>query len=209
MRQSESVEAIATALVKARESFPSIHKDATNPHFKSKFASLSSISDTVMPSLLGQGITVAQGVGRADDSGLEVLTRLQHADGEWMENSVWMPLDKQNPQGAGSALTYGRRYGLSAMLGIVADDDDDGNAASAGPDPRAIKALDSIQSAFKKAGLNDTTDKEVRDQVQSVLEAVFNTSKWSTIEKKSIAALEKGAKKLVTELADRGMGVES
>lgn len=131
MQTSPEIAELAAALVKANEDFPAVVKDASNPHFGSRYASLGAIVDAVRPVLAQHGITIVQSGGQADDAGAEVVTRLLHRSGQWIETVVRMPLGKSNAQGAGSALTYGRRYGLSAALNIVADDDDDGNAASA------------------------------------------------------------------------------
>lgn len=125
MEQSASLERLAPALVKAQAALPAIHKDSTNPHFKSKFASLDAIVDAALPVLHANGIALLQGGGPSDDGSIEVVTRLQHSSGEWVQSAFRLPLGKSDPQGAGSAITYGKRYGLAAMLGIVADDDDD------------------------------------------------------------------------------------
>jgi hypothetical protein len=131
MRHSEALDQIAPALVKAQGMIPQVHKDSTNPHFKSKFASLDAITEAALPALSSNGITLLQGGGAfQDDTGIEVVTRLLHESGQWIETGIRLPLAKSDPQGAGSAVTYGRRYGLAAILGIVADEDDDGNAAS-------------------------------------------------------------------------------
>lgn len=135
MRHSEQLNEIAPALVKASRSIKPVHKDSTNPHFKSKFASLDAIAAAALPALHDAGIAVLQGGGQQDDAGIEVVTRLLHISGQWIETAVRMPLDKASAQGAGSAMTYGRRYGLAAILSIVTDDDDDGNAATANSRP--------------------------------------------------------------------------
>lgn len=138
MQTSPEIAELAAALVKANEDFPAVVKDASNPHFGSRYASLGAIVDAVRPVLAQHGITIVQSGGQADDAGAEVVTRLLHRSGQWIETVVRMPLGKSNAQGAGSALTYGRRYGLSAALNIVADDDDDGHAASTTkPEPKA------------------------------------------------------------------------
>lgn len=138
MQTSEAIDQLAAALVQAE--FPKILKDASNPHFHSRYASLGAIVDAVTPALTAVGIRVVQSGGRADDSGSEILTRLMHVSGQWIQTSVWMPYAKASTQGAGSAITYGRRYGLSAALGIVADDDDDGNAGEAKGAPQQPQA---------------------------------------------------------------------
>lgn len=141
MRHSESLANIAPALVKARAEVAPFRRDATNPHFHSRFASLDAISEAVIPALTANGITVLQGGGDVqDDAGIEVVTRLLHASGEWIESGIRLPLAKSDPQGAGSAITYGRRYGLAAILGVVADEDDDAEKASGGADRAARPA---------------------------------------------------------------------
>ena len=130
MRHSEALDQIAPALVKAQQAIPTVRKDAANPHFRNRYASLDAITEAAVPALTAQGITLLQGGGQVqDDAGIEVVTRLLHTSGQWIESGIRLPLAKSDPQGAGSAITYGRRYGLAAILGIVADEDDDAEAA--------------------------------------------------------------------------------
>ena len=77
------------------------------------------------------GLSVIQGNSIGANNTVIVETILAHESGQWIQSELCMPLAKNDPQGVGSAITYGRRYGLAAIVGIVADDDDDGNAASA------------------------------------------------------------------------------
>ena len=139
MIHSEQIDKIAPALLKAQRALRAVHKTATNPHFKSKYVPLDEVMDAAKEALNANGITIMQATGDEDAAGFNLLTRFQHESGQWIEGRVRMPMDKGTPQGAGSAITYGRRYGLSALLGIVADEDDDGNAASA-PAKKAAKA---------------------------------------------------------------------
>ena len=135
MRQSETITAIAPAIVKAAAELGPIAKDATNPAFRNKYATLDAIMEQVRPVLAKHGLAVMQGVTHPETVdgrvvGLAVETRLLHLSGEWIASTVTLPVEKATAQGAGSAISYGRRYGLSAMLGLTAEDDD-GNAASA------------------------------------------------------------------------------
>lgn len=135
MRQSETITAIAPAIVKASAELGPIAKDATNPAFRNKYATLDAIMEQVRPILAKHGLAVMQGVTHPETVdgrvvGLAVETRLLHLSGEWIASTVTLPVEKATAQGAGSAISYGRRYGLSAMLGLTAEDDD-GNAASA------------------------------------------------------------------------------
>jgi hypothetical protein len=132
MQTSEQIDKISPALVKAQGELSHAIKDATNPHFKTKYADLGAVWDAAKPVLKANKLAALQDVVSADGA-LGVRTRLLHESGQWIEfDPPMIRLDKPNAQGAGSALTYGRRYSLSAALGVVADEDDDGNAASNG-----------------------------------------------------------------------------
>ena len=131
MIHSETIEKLAAAIVKAQGELEHVAKDANNPHFKSKYADLPSVVDTIRPVYAKHGLAVLQGFV-PDDSGVTIETRIIHSSGQWIsDEGLHLPIDKQNAQGVGSAITYGRRYTLLAMSGVAPDDDDDGNAASA------------------------------------------------------------------------------
>jgi hypothetical protein len=136
MTHSESINELATALAKAQAVMAGAKKDSTNPHFKSAYADLASIWDACRKALTDNGLSVAQGVGSTGDGRVGVHTMLLHSSGQWMRCDIAMKPTKDDPQGAGSALTYARRYALAAMVG-VAPEDDDGNAASAKTETRA------------------------------------------------------------------------
>jgi hypothetical protein len=126
MNKSESIKNIAGALVKFQASVSKVAKEANNPFFKSKYASLANILDTIQKPLSECGLAVSQ-----FPDGNALTTILLHADsGEWMESSYVMPVAKQNdPQAMGSAMTYARRYALGSILNLNIDDDDDGEKA--------------------------------------------------------------------------------
>lgn len=132
MDKSDSIKELAGALAKAQAEIKAVAKDRTNPHFRNRYATLDAIVDAVRPVLAKQGLSVIQGVVNHAD-GFAVETTLLHSSGEWMRNSVPMMVGKQDAQGVGSALTYGRRYGISALLSLSTDEDDDGEAASKQP----------------------------------------------------------------------------
>jgi hypothetical protein len=118
---------IAAALASAQSQMGKALKDANNPHFKSKYADLSSVTSACMPALNANGIAVIQPFVD-DETGRYVKTVLIHESGETLECRVPLIVQKNDMQGFGSAATYARRYGLMAMAGI-APEDDDGNAA--------------------------------------------------------------------------------
>jgi hypothetical protein len=129
MKASDTISKFAPAFLEAQRAITFASKDATNPHFKNKYADLPSVVDAVKPALNGAGIAFIQSATPSDDSKLHLTTRLIHTSGEWIEDTLVMPLPKQDPQGYGSAMTYARRYALAAITGLY-QDDDDGNAGS-------------------------------------------------------------------------------
>ena len=129
MNKSESIKEIATALSQAQGEFPQILKDKENPYYKSKYADISSIHKAVNPVLAKHGLAIAQ-ITNPNAEVVEVETVLLHNSGEWISSTIQIKPVKTDPQAYGSALTYARRYALSAILNISSEDDDDGNAAS-------------------------------------------------------------------------------
>jgi hypothetical protein len=129
MKTSETLTKLPAALLKAQAAITFAAKDATNPHFKNRYADLGSVIDAIKPHLNFNGIVYLQTATPSDDGRLHLVTRLIHESGEWVEDTMVMPLSKQDPQGFGSAMTYARRYSLAAITGLY-QDDDDGNEAS-------------------------------------------------------------------------------
>lgn len=130
---------LATALVAFRSECPAIKRTKKNPHFKNMYAPLETIREVVDPILAKHGLVVMQ-FPVSDDAKAGVVTRVMHTSGEFLEETFLLPLAKNDPQGACSAVTYARRYGLSGALGLVTEDDDDGNSAS-GLKPIASEAV--------------------------------------------------------------------
>lgn len=125
------------AFVKLQSAIKPAIKDATNPAFKSKYADLGAVWEAVREPLSEHGFGVVQ-APQFEGETMWLETTLLHVSGEKMTSRYPLRPVKQDPQGYGSAITYAKRYALSAMLGVVADDDDDGNLASGingGPKP--------------------------------------------------------------------------
>ena len=129
MKTSESITKIASALVSAQKDFLSAKKTSDNPFFKSKYADLQAVISAVKESLNENGIAFLQSPTESEGDVLKLTTRLLHESGEWIEDTSVCPLVKRDPQAFGSALSYLRRYSLSAMCGIY-QADDDGNEAT-------------------------------------------------------------------------------
>jgi hypothetical protein len=132
---SEAIGELAAALAAAQGEMTAASKDATNPHFKSRYATLASVWDAIRGPLSQHGLSVSQVLESPENGvGVAVRTMLLHTSGQWIASRYVMPIgDKLTPQAIGSAITYARRYALSAIVGIAPDDDDDGNAASVTP----------------------------------------------------------------------------
>ena len=130
MKTSESIKNIAAALCKFQQECKSPKKSAVNPHFKSKYAPLEEIIKVATPTMAVNGLSHFQSTS-SDGESVIVTTVLMHTSGEFIESDpLRLPMGKATAQGAGSSLTYARRYSLSAILGIAAEEDDDANGAS-------------------------------------------------------------------------------
>lgn len=140
MNKSESIKNLATALSKAAEELKNPFNSAANPFFKSKYAPLDDTLNLVRPILQKNGLSLIQSpVNDGDKVGVAAI--LTHATGEYIEfEPFYLTLAKNDPQGAGGAVTYARRYQINAILGIVGDDDDDGNEIS-GNKPKSESIL--------------------------------------------------------------------
>lgn len=133
---SVTTAALDAALAKAQGEILSALKDKTNPAFRSKYADLAAVWEACRPALSKHGVAVTQWPIHSDDARLHLVTRLAHA-GEWLCAEMSVPVAKADAHGTGSAITYAKRFALAAAVGVVADEDDDGNAASGKATPDA------------------------------------------------------------------------
>lgn len=123
--QSEAINELATALAKAQAEIEKASKDGKNPHFKSKYATLSSVWEACKPALTANGLSVVQTMDDGHESGhVVIVTTLLHSSGQWIRGRHKIRLVKDDAQGSGSAISYGRRYGLAALVGVCTEDDD-------------------------------------------------------------------------------------
>lgn len=168
-----SDDTLVAALARAQAEFPVIQKTHTNPHFKSRYADLSDVIGAVRPVLAKHGIALVQPI-RVTEHGAELVTALLKGD-ERIESSLPLPLDSK-PQDMGSRLTYLRRFQLAALVGVAAEDDDDGNAANAAPVAKKKPALRVTESTTPRNVDAPTPDGEALtfDQLVAINEH------WST-----------------------------
>ena len=130
MSQSEIINELASALSKAQGEMQAAIKDKVNPFYKSSYADLGSVWDAARPVLSKYGLCVMQTTELAPDRDqIIMVTTLAHTSGQWMKSYLPLRTTKNDSQGIGAALTYLRRYSLSAIVGVVCDDDDDGETA--------------------------------------------------------------------------------
>lgn len=128
MNKSESIKSLSVAMCKAQSEMGGAVKDANNPFFKSKYADLSAVVQAVKDPFANNGLSYVQ-FPIEEGGRIGVETILMHESGEWLSNSFTVQLSKQDAQGAGSAITYCRRYALQAIAGIPSEDDDGNNAS--------------------------------------------------------------------------------
>lgn len=119
---------LTQALADAQAELKNAAMDGVNPHFKSKYATLASVRDAVMPTFAKHGIAVTQTMVATE--GMPLLRTTIYKGEEAIHSDFPLAIDFGNAQKVGSYLTYARRYSLAAIACISADEDDDGNAAT-------------------------------------------------------------------------------
>lgn len=170
MNKSEQINELALALSKAQSQMKAAPKMKTNPFFKSKYADLAAIWDCCREPLGNNGLSVVQ-MPEDNDKGFMLVTMLMHESGQWISSEYNVPVLKADQQALGSAITYAKRYALSAMIGIVSDEDDDGNAATKKSNVTSIKSVEYYdQAKFDKMkekwrSAIDSGDKTTQDLI--------------------------------------------
>lgn len=132
MTRSDNIDELAKALALAQAKITGAKKDSTNPHYNSKYADLASVWDACRGPLTANGISIIQMPRLIGEPGawlVEVETMMLHTSGQFISDTLAVPVSKPDAQGVGSAITYARRYPLAAFVS-VAPEDDDANAAS-------------------------------------------------------------------------------
>lgn len=129
MTTSQEIKNISMAIVAAQPEIEAALKTSINPHFRSKYADLTSVWDACRSVLKKHKLAVIQ-TFEPNDISVLCVTTLLHESGEYIQGKLQMPHKDNTPQAIGSAITYARRYSLAAILGIVTDEDDDANEAT-------------------------------------------------------------------------------
>ena len=215
MQRSDSINELAAALAKAQASIRFAAKENLNPHFRSKYADLSSVWDSCRDALSANGLSVTQVPTMGAEGGLYLVTTIMHASGQWISGEWPIRPVQDTPQGLGSATTYARRYSLAAMVGVApADEDDDGNAASAGNGapapavkPKPPKGITELKNEMRslRARLDECeTPKDVDTVLDEYADIIERCKKdapeWWFGDGKDIQGAEKYANSLRTKL---------
>lgn len=162
MRKSESLNELAGALAKAQSELRGALKDSVNPFFKSKYADLQSIWDTIRIPFSKNGLAVSQTTDQLENGQIAVVTTLMHSSGQWIEGVLPIMATKVDPQGIGSAISYSRRYALAAIAGVY-QTDDDAEAAVERNDHSSPKQTKAAENTNVKA-----TQSHIADNIQRV-----------------------------------------
>jgi hypothetical protein len=162
MKQSESVAALAKALVTTQGKLQGVAKSSAGYNYR--YADLAAVWDAIRKPLAENGLAVTQTTTYADSGEPVIITTLLHTSGEWVSGELLVRPVKADPKSLGSALTYGRRYALMGIVG-VAPADDDGAAASGAQDNTAAKPKPRPK---KKAAEKEPTEKEAREHFRAL-----------------------------------------
>lgn len=174
LKKSESIQNLSKAMAEFQKSIQQPLKDANNPFFESQYVPLENVVEAITETGSPLGISFMQFASSDETGSIEVATLVMHSTGEYIEfPPVRMKPESNKPQAVGSAITYAKRYALSAIFGITSDKDDDGNEAT---------------------GLNKQVEKQPKQQAkQQVIQddAIVKIDKyWIELEKLGVDVTE-------------------
>jgi len=154
MKTSESIKALAPALKEVQHQLKTLKKDKVNPFYKSHYADLTTVVEGAKEILYKNGFAITQLIGQQQgDSTLETV--LLHDSGEWLSSEMRLYLTKSDPQAQGSAITYARRYAYMAIIGMVAENEDDDGEKSAIATEKQVAFMKNLAV---QAGILSATD---------------------------------------------------
>lgn len=192
MKKSESIASLAAAFSKAQAEIGGAIKGNVNPAFKSKYADLESVVEAIRPVIGKHGLSYIQDV-ETHSAAVSVETVIFHESGEWISNGqITIPVNKADAHGFGSALTYCRRYSLSAAFGVAPEDDDGNAAVKAAPERKKFD-----QEKFGM--IADTLENAARRGTEA-LQAVFKALEKSPEKEKAWSLHKDGWKAVALEV---------
>lgn len=154
-------------LFAAKQEFPVLDKDAENPHFKSKFTPFKAVQTTIDPILWKHNLFIMQWPTIRDGQPA-LTTQLHHLDGQVMEDTMLLLTTKSDPQAQGSGISYAKRYAYMSILGLVSDEDDDGEAATRARRDERTNARDERPEPRQQRSNGNPDSQEARDELRRV-----------------------------------------
>ena len=209
MNATTKVEAsLASAMAAAFGEIEAATKSANNPHFKSKYADLSSVIEAIKPPLIKHGLFFTQRPQPSED-GVIVETVLHHASGEQLSlGSLYVPANKRDPQGFGSAMTYARRYALQTAFGVPTEDDDGNAAAKANARPMTGEAPPEKRAKLDGTYTSPSTLKAAIKAFVATLEGMTDFAEFNAwMGTSEVVELEKQAMRDLPAWWDTGEGM--
>lgn len=175
MKTSEQINEITKAVSEFQGSLRPVIKDGVNPYFKSGYSSFKSIWESIRESLKNNGLAVFQDATSSGDC-VAVTTMIAHISGQFISFGPLEITIKKDAHAVGSATSYGKRYSLCAALGIVSDDDDDGNQAV-----ESAKKVETKISSSQVALLKEMIDPAEEAVFRERLRKSFNSTRFEDI----------------------------
>lgn len=210
---SETIALLSDALAKAQAEMKNAPLSKVNPHFRSKYADLPAVRDATLPALTKHGLAILQAPTVTGEGQFVLVTRLMHSSGEWIESSYPLPMGDK-PQAIGSALTYARRYSWSAICGITADEDDDGQAAQDAPSQQQQRQPPKQQAPTRSAHpttlkmIEEVNAKNSREELQALIASTRWNNAFGKLPDTDQQRLEELYKRRLTNLSESPFGGE-
>ena len=198
MRTSETLTKVMPDYLKAQAEIKNIAPNKKGYGYD--YVDLAKIIDESKPFLLKNNLIIMQSVGDSEAEGISITTRLQHVSGEFLEDTFSLPLTTMkavnNVQAMGASITYGRRYGLGAILGIATDEDVDGKPNGKTKTPEVYDMDRAIQKFENCKDLNALKDmwKKLFKEFNGSNEEMLELTKWKDQRKKELSPIPDGAK---------------
>jgi ERF superfamily len=186
LEHSTELGELASALIEVQKEVPKIPKTSDNPFFRNKYADLADVKTLADPVITKHGLAVTQWPSN-NDKGDTLVTMLLHSSGQFIKSEMLLHLMKDDAQGQGSALTYARRYSYMASLGLVADADDDGNAASKPLSTTRSEAKPKSKTSARAVNADPETGEVLHNLTKAMLEKIAGTDRqkfMNEVEKK-------------------------
>jgi hypothetical protein len=177
VKTSDKINELAESLASAQPKIGIAIKNAVNPHLKNRYADLGAVWDACSDALKSCGLAVVQMPQPSDDGKLHLETILIHKSGQWISGEAVIPIAKQDAQGYGATLTYARRYGLAALLGITQDDDDGERACANKSESEAMDWAEKIAASKDMESLRQTFESAFRANADRSFRSIVTVAK--------------------------------